>query len=367
VTDRTRRIAVDGRELVGQPTGVGRYLQAVLREWARLPESEGRFTVVLPSEPTPELLAAVAGPNLNWVVEPGVAGTWWEQTRLPRAVARAGADALFAPAYTAPLRAPCPTVVTIHDLSYFAHPEWFSWREGLRRRWLTRAAARRAAMVLTVSEFSAGEIVSRLGVPRARVRVIPHGAPACAAGRAASARPPLVLYVGSLFTRRHLPDLVQGFALAAGRVPAARLVLVGDNRTRPRVDPRDLAARAGVADRVDWRAYAPEDELERLYGEARVFVFLSDYEGFAMTPLEAMAHGIPPVLLDTAVAREVFGEAAWYVPPAPAAIASAVERLLVDDAAHQALAAAGRERLVRFSWTRSAAAALDVLREAARR
>jgi glycosyltransferase involved in cell wall biosynthesis len=203
-------------------------------------------------------------------------------------------------------------------------------------------------------------------VPASQILLAPPGAPVPSTPRApadAGAREPLVLFVGSLFTRRHIPDLIAGFAHAAAHVPGARLVLAGDNRTSPRIDPRAVAGAAGVGDRVDWRAYVDDAERDRLYGSARVFAFLSDYEGFAMTPMEALAHGVAPVLLDTAVAREVYGDAARYVSAEPASIGSALASLLTDEPARQAIVDAGRARLAQFSWTRSSA----VLRAASER
>ena len=85
---------------------------------------------------------------------------------------------------------------------------------------------------------------------------------------------------------------------------------------------------SGSARRSTWREYVDDDELEGLYGSARVFAFLSDYEGFAMTPMEALAHGVPAVLLDTPVAREVYGDGAVLVPLDTTAIAVALEGLL---------------------------------------
>src|SRR5262249_25184678 len=144
--------------------------------------------------------------------------------RLPGAVSRAGADVWFSPGYTAPLRLRCPSVVTIHDVSFYAHPEWFSWREGLRRRWLTRASAHRAAAIVTVSEFSADEIVRWLDVPRTRVHVAYHGVSA-PVGASHPSEAPIVLFVGSIFNCRHVPELLRGFAAVQARLPDARLVL----------------------------------------------------------------------------------------------------------------------------------------------
>ncbi len=123
---------------------------------------------------------------------PGAPGTWWEQVRVPPVAAADHLDVFFAPAYTAPLRLNVPTVVTVHDLSYVAHPEWFRLREGARRRWITRRSVQRAAQVITVSEFSRDEIVEHFSLPAGRVRVIVSGIDppvVTAAAYAGAARP----------------------------------------------------------------------------------------------------------------------------------------------------------------------------------
>jgi alpha-1,3-rhamnosyl/mannosyltransferase len=363
VNDRTFHIGVDGRELIGQPTGVGRFIERVLREWVADPKFRHRVSVFLPSTPPPHL--ATLGPAVQWCVESSAnGGTVWEQTRLPRAVSAAQVDVFFAAGYTAPLRMSCPFVVAIYDVSFFAHPEWFSWREGLRRRWLTARAARHAASVVTISEFSATEIVHYLDVDRARIRVAPPGPPD-APSQIATNRDPLVLYVGSLFTRRHIPELLEAFALVSRTLPQARLTLVGANRTNPRIDPRALASNLDIERAVSWREYVDDAELGRLYRTARVFAFLSDYEGFAMTPMEALAHGVPAVLLDTPVAREVYGDGAVLVPLDSGVIALALDALLNDASRRERTVAAGRQRMDQFSGTRTAATIREALEDAA--
>jgi glycosyltransferase involved in cell wall biosynthesis len=365
VGDQSLHVVVDGRELVGRPTGVGRHLESILRAWAGDASFRHRLTILVPGAAPP--MSAGPAARFTWQTVPASStGTWFEQTTLARVAKAASPDVFLAPGYTAPLRLNVPTVVTVHDVSFFAHPEWFSAREGLRRRWLTRASARRARRVITVSAFSAGEIVRWLGVPRERVVVAPNGAPPLAEAADSPSRGPVVLYVGSLFNRRRIPELLEGFARAAASVPDARLVLVGDNRTHPPLDPCERARALGVADRVRWREYVADDELARLYAEARVFVFLSDYEGFAMTPFEAIAHGVPPIMLDTPVAREIYGDAARLVTASPDDIGAALRHLLEDETARLSLARAGRQRMAQFSWARSADLIRRALEEAAR-
>jgi glycosyltransferase involved in cell wall biosynthesis len=289
-------------------------------------------------------------------------GTMWEQLTLPRLVGKAKADVLFAPGYTGPLRCPAPMVLTIHDVSFVAHPEWFRWREGLRRRTLTRLAARRAVRVLTVSEFSKREIAQRLEIDPAKVQAIYSGVTSLDAARALTAREPLVLSVGSIFNRRHIPELIEGFARLARRRGDARLEIVGDNRTTPPIAVDAIVQRTGLGDRIRVRQYVTDEELASLYSRARAFAFLSEYEGFGLTPLEALGAGIPGVMLDTPVAREIFGEAALYVDrPEPALIETALETALIDEGARQRVLGAARNLLPRYSWRDCAAKVLDVL------
>ena len=358
-------IAVDGRELVGQPTGVGRYLCALLSEWDK-PGAPYKLTFVAPGPAAePDILRSG---RIGWTISPaGKKGTWWEQTRLPGALASLEADVLFAPAYTAPLRCPVPTVVNIHDVSYFALPGAYRWRERQRRRIITRLAARRAAEIITVSEFSAAEIVRWVKVPRSKITVIPHGMPAVRRPSRPPSRSRTALFVGSLFNRRHPEEMVTGFAQALRTVPDARLVVAGKDLTRPAIDLKALSRARGVSDRVEWRSYVEGNDLEQLYWSARVFVFLSDYEGFAMTPLEALAHDVPVILLDTPVSREVYGRGAWLVPPDPGAISEALATLLSDDRRHKEMLDRGRKVLAAHSLKRTAAQTLDVLVRAAGR
>jgi glycosyltransferase involved in cell wall biosynthesis len=350
------RIAIDARELMGRPTGVGRYLSQILQAWAALPGTSGHELVLC----SPEALAprALGDLRVSNAVAPG-GGTAWEQWTLPRLVRAERADVLFAPAYTAPLRCPAPVVLTIHDVSYAAHPEWFSWRDGLRRRTLSRMAARRAARVITESDFSKREIARHLRVDAGRIEVIYLGVSAL---RADAPREPLVLYVGSVFNRRHVDALVGAFArLAAGR-PGLRLAIVGDNRTRPWIDLDALVAGTGLADRIDVRSYVADDELSGLYARASAFAFLSEYEGFGLPPLEAMAAGVPVVVLDTPVAREIYGPAAEYVSRAePDLVAAALDRVLTEGPARERLLHAGTAQVERYSWRECAHRTLQVL------
>lgn len=364
------RIGIDARELCGRVTGVGRYLAGLLREWACDDETSRRHEFVLYA--SEQLATGLDEHRFPTRLVPGSPGTWWEQVRLPRIAARDHLDVFFAPAYTAPLCLRGPTVVTIHDVSFVAHPEWYRTREGIRRRWLTRCTAERARAVITVSDFSRRELIEQLGVPAERICVIPNGVtPPTRSGThprpLASDRPePRVLFVGSIFNRRHVPDLIRALARVAREHADVSLDLVGDNRTYPYEDPRRTIRAEGMEDRVRWHDYVADADLCELYGKARAFAFLSEYEGFALTPLEALSVGVPPVVFDTPVSREICAEAALYVPAVDvAAIARTLERALFDEPTRGRILRAAPAVLARYEWPRTARETLRVIERAA--
>lgn len=345
------KIAIDARELGGKPTGVGRFLRELLQSWKMMP-------------------AAQAHEFMTLVPEGSSRGTLWEQLVLPRVARNARADVLFAPAYSGPIVPPIPMVVAIHDVSFAAHPEWFGWREGMRRRTMSRLAARAATCVITISEFSKREIVNHLGIEPSKVRIAYPGVTGFVSHTGGtSLKGPserhTILFAGSIFNRRHVPELIDGFARLARTRPELRLEVVGDNRTSPRVNIDALVQATGVADRIHVRSYVSDEELRRLYTDASAFVFPSDYEGFGLTPLEALASDVPVVLLDTAVAREVCGDAALYVPrPDPALIERALTSVLFDTRERQRILNVAPTVLGRYSWAQCAQRVLDVLIEA---
>jgi glycosyltransferase involved in cell wall biosynthesis len=365
-------VGIDGRELQGRPTGTGRYLRSLLRHWR---DAGDRLVVYFdgpaPDDPVldhPSLTSRAVGAG-------GVRGIVWQERLLPRAARGDALDVFFSPAYSCPLSLPVPRVTTVHDLSFFSHPQDFTFVDALRRRLLTAASVRASAAILVVSEFTRREVAARFPARADRVVVVPHGpdedlAPPperADARRRLDVTGPFVLTVGTILNRRLLPELLRATARLRRRHPRTLLDVVGDNRTHPRLDLYRLADAAALEEHVRFSGFVDEGALAQRYAAADVAVFLSEYEGFGLPTLEAAARGVPLVVSRAPALGEIFGEVALTVDPHDeSAVAHALGRLITDESLRQRLVGAGRSLASRHSWPQAASATRAVLREAAR-
>jgi len=263
-------------------------------------------------------------------------GHAWEQAWLPVAARRV--QWLLCPANLAPLAAR-NTAVVIHDAAALREPSWYSDLYVRWQRLVLPRIARRARLVITVSEFSRGELRELLGVDAA---VVPGGIDERFRADAEPARfeRPYVLTVASRTARKNLGALEE----CARRLQAKGMELVAAGGDRPQF--RD----EGGASAVRSLGHVPDDQLPGLYAGAECFVLPSLYEGFGLPCVEAMACGTPVVASNAGALPETCGGAALLVDPTDqTAIADAVERAIGDER----LRAAGLARAARFSWDRT--------------
>lgn len=273
--------------------------------------------------------------------------------------------------YVAPPLCPCPTVVTVHDISFELFPENFHPLERKRMQWLVPFSARKAAHVITVSEFSRRAIMQRYGVPEQRISVTHEGVSdnfrqardaAWVASRTArfGLAKPYVLGVGNLQPRKNLERLLKAFARLRGAGVAWDLVLVGQTAwhgQRVHALVRDL----GITDAVRFTGYLGEEELIALYRQAAVFAFPSLYEGFGLPVVEAMACGAPVLTSNAASLPEVAGDAAILVDPySENEIHDGLRRLVEDGDLRAELSARGKLQAARYSWRSTAAQTAEI-------
>jgi len=300
---------------------------------------------------------------------------------LPAAIRRSGVAVFHAPAYTAPLRGATPVVLTIHDVSYQRHPEWYPYHRDPLRRWFYRRSAARAGRVITVSEFSSREIQAAYGIDPLTISVVPHGVgrafatPEGAGQRDAdrtrvaeaigASDAPFLLHVGDIHARRDLPVAVKALAALrrrGGGLGSLRLVLVGTDRGGLAEVIR-AAASESVADAVVVTSGLDDPSLAALYRTAAAFIYPSRYEGFGLPLLEAMASGLPIVAARAGATPEVVGDAAVLVEPGDvAACVTAIDAILAapDDGMAADLRRRGRQRAMSFTWARAAERTVEV-------
>jgi len=304
----------------------------------------------------------------------------WSVMGLPRAAARANVDVIHAPAYTAPLGSRIPVVLTIHDVSYERHPEWYPYQRDVVRRMFYRRSARAAAQVITDSEFSANEIAAAYQIPRERITVAPLGvsdnfAPmdrptntSLTDGLPAGITAPFLLHVGDLHERRNLPLLVHAMFEAQRRpgMPPLSLVLAGvDRGIGDRL--RDYAREAGWPEAVVCLGPITDAQLLTLYRAAAALVYPSRYEGFGLPALEAMACGTPVIASRAASIPEVVGDAGTLLDPDDeAGWAEEIARVVGDEFHGARMRKAGLTRAKEFTWMRTASITLDVYRHTAK-
>jgi alpha-1,3-rhamnosyl/mannosyltransferase len=357
------RVGLDGRAFSSPAAGVRRYVNGLVPALRAL--GVPLDLVVLGGSPrdVPEGIAHVAEPrhpptNLGWTL-----------VGLPIAARRGRVDLLHAPAYTAPVGIRTPVVVTIHDVSYERHPEWYPYRRDRLRRAFYRASARSAARVVTDSAFSAAEIHAAYGIARDRIAVVPLGVvPRFASEPTTADVPaPFVLHVGDLHTRRNLPvvlDAVVALRRRGGAAAGLTLALAGVDRGLV-ADLHARAHAAGASDALAVLGIVSDARLDALYREAAALVYPSLYEGFGLPVLEAMARGTPVVATRASSVPEVLGEAGVLLEPDDAAgwVAS-LDAIIGQPERRVALAEAGRTRAAAFTWARTARETYEVYRAA---
>jgi glycosyltransferase involved in cell wall biosynthesis len=287
----------------------------------------------------------------------------WTHWQLARTAGRE-ADVLLSPAYVAPLTYRGRLLVVVHDVLQELLPSTLPGRWPRAQAALYRRSARRADLVLTVSQSSKADIERLYRIPAARIRAIPLAADdsfrVFAADTSGVRRRyglegrPFVLFVGKLSLRRNLLNLVRAFAEARRRAsPSACLVVVGPH-THP-LPLEELGAELGLGDSLRVLGYVSEEDLRPLYREAEVFVYPSEYEGFGLPVLEAMASGTAVITLDNSALREVAGDAAWLLPSADVeGLAGAMAALLSDPELRLRYVERGLQRAAQFSWRRTA-------------
>ena len=269
--------------------------------------------------------------------------------------------------YFAPYLSGRPLVLSVHDVSYEIHPEFFSRSERWRNQVLIRNGSRRARFVVTISETSRIELIERYDLNPDRVIAIHCGVSEAFSSTPAREilpigdRPISILAVGTLQPRKNLARLLSAIREVAAVRPVELLVIGPDGY-------QAAAIRDAIAEVAEVRVlgYLSDEDLRAQYGQADMLVYPSIYEGFGLPVVEAMASGLPVVTTTGGALPEVAGDAATIVDPLDvSAIAAAILQLADDTELRRARSLAGRARAASFSWSDAADKLVAVYRRAA--
>lgn len=363
------RFAVDAHAIGRQLTGNEVYVRSLLNGFAAL-DRESEFIAYLSMEdaeawvPSRFPVRRIAG---NPFIRLGCDLSYKLRQDRPQ---------LIHVQYTAPLGCPVPVVVSVHDVSFLEHPDYFPLYRSLQLRLTVHRTIRKAARILTVSEFSRDSIARAYNLDPERITVVYNAAASGfhpmrreAATNAVAARfgmaAPFILSVGDLQPRKNHVGLIEAFARLIRSHSHLRheLVLAGKHTWfTPRVI--EAARRSGVGDRIRFLGFVTDDDLLHLYNACDLFCFPSFYEGFGLPVLEAMACGAVVACSNTSAIPEVADGAALLFNPRDAGeITRAMLDLIQLPELPARMRRLGLQRSTHFSWQQAAQKTLEVYHE----
>jgi glycosyltransferase involved in cell wall biosynthesis len=379
-TMRARRVGLDAHLLSltqsYRAAGINGYIFELLN---RLPEHASGDPpldlVAYLHEPAFRAPASLRVERSRWDTTNPMRRIAWEQSVL--AAASRGLDLLHGMAFATPVAAACPTVVTVHDLSFMRFPHAFRRANRAYLSALTRLSVRRAARVIVGADSTRRDVIELCGAQPDRVVTVPYGVTdAFTPGRAEGAADfrrrkglpdRFILFLGTLEPRKNVGRLIEAYAVLRereGPSRAPKLVLAGGKGWFY----ENLFAQVsglGLGEDVLFTGYVPGEELVWWYRSAFMFVYPSLFEGFGLPVLEALACGVPTITSNVSSLPEVAGDAALLVDPHDTeGLVRAMKRLLDDSDLRAELARAGVRQAKQFPWSRTAAETAAVYRDA---
>jgi len=360
------RFSVDAHAIGCHLTGNEVYIRNLLQQFARLEHGS-------------DLVAYISKPDAPAQLPEGIQTRWVSDNPykrlgfdIPRHL-RADRPDLLHVQYTAPLGGNVPLIVSVHDVSYLEHPQYFTRFRATQLRFTVKRTLDRAARVLTPSEFSKQAILKYYPMEEDRIVVVPNAVSSWfrpvdrTTARATIEQKfgihgPFVLTVGDLQPRKNHMGLLKAFEDMVRAHPELphRLVFVG-KETWYSQELHQAVRRSTVADRVDFTGFVDDADLVHFYGACDLFVYPSFYEGFGLPILEAMACGRAVVCSNTTAMPEVADSAGILFDPAVTSeITRAMLDVLLDSELRTRLERLGSQRAAGFSWQNAAEQTLNV-------
>lgn len=299
--------------------------------------------------------------------------TLFEQIALPMEISKDKLDVFFSPYILLPFFSFKKSIITIYDLSFVEYPKESSWRNFFDReyrKYLSKRAAKSASAIITPTEFTKKELMKLWGISEKKIHVLPLGSNINfhKTQLLNFPRQEFILFKGSILTRRYLPQIIKIFYEIAKNHPALRFIIIGKDLTNP---PQNIDK---IIEKVNYNLIrkaitrfdkASEQDMLTFYSQAKAFIYLSEYEGFCLSIIEAMNSGLPILANKNKCFEEIAGNAALYIdnPNNEAELYIKLNRILTDTNLRQELKERGIRQAQKFSWQQSAKKTWEIIQE----
>lgn len=368
------KIGIDGRGLIGKKTGVSRYLGNLLKNLLEI-DKENIYRIYLPSNSPLNIEINSSNLEKKIIKFPIFQNNiTWTHIRLPMELFFNKVDLFHSPSYILPFLRNCKSMVSILDLSYELHPEWYPLKSQ-QVRLFSYLSAKTSNKIITISESVKEEIIKIYKIKEEKIEVIYLGVDGVFnpinkefAKRKIKEKfninNKFILYVGWIHTRRNIERLLKAFKKVKNEIPEKyNLVLIG-TIIWPYINLNKLLYELNLKEDVTYIDYVSDEDLVLLYNAAELFIYPSLYEGFGLPLLEAMACGCPVVTSNLSSLPEVVRDAGYLINPYDEdEIAKAMLEILKNENLKENLIKKGLERIKKFSWRKTAEETLEVYKE----
>ena len=364
------RIGIDARLVFYNRAGIGEYIVQLVEALSKL-EPEDNFVLLQSRKDKTSII------NSNGFSR---ASLWtpshnrFEQPALSFEISRLGLDLLHSPDFIPPFRRNCKSVITVHDLAFLLYPHFLT-KESARYYGQIDQAWRKTDHIIAVSEATKRDSIRMLGVPENKITVIHEAAnpiyrrlPQAEAQRQVQIKYKFdrdyILFVSTIEPRKNLPGLLQAYRRLIDQYKRDELLVLAGANGWLWEEVYETVNRLNLDERVIFLGRIPSQDLLYLYNAARVLVHPSFYEGFGLTPLEAMTCGTPVIVSNTSAIPEVVSDAALMIDPHDIdGLTVAMWRVLTEKELREDLICKGLKRARQFSWEKAATKTLEVYRK----
>ncbi len=355
------KIGIDCHNLEGNRTGTGRYLINLLKHWTN--KKGVKFFLYFKNKIPKDIPKSN---NFQKKVLKSNSNALFMHFFLPRAAKKNKIDILFCPNYIAPIFYKGKIALVLHDIIYEARPNLFDWSsifDKILLKKVSKISAKKAKLIFTCSQFSKKEILKYYKINKKKVFVIPLAVDKefkNAGVAIAQTKKRFILYIGTIFKRRFIPEVIKAFKLLEETFPELiknyQFLIIGKNCNNEQITGNGIIHK----DHVE-----KKDDLISLYNRADLFIWLSEYEGFGLPPLEAMACGTPVLSTKKTSLSEVLGDYPIWIkdPKDIKEIKDKIYKILTDKKLQEELIKKGLEQAKKFSWERTANKTLKILNQ----